>query len=181
MTELIKAGADVRCKDNDGYGGPFIQIELASSPVVRVGERLRRAIGNAPLAFGMYRSTALHLAVLHDGIHTATVLVKAGADVHCDDNKGYALGQHRGPDASLSIGSLSEIVPCFVTLPCRNTALHIAAKNGHTETAIAMFKAGADVHCKNNAGYDLGVHREYVRGGRSVHSGRSCRSVCSAV
>jgi hypothetical protein len=37
----------VRCKDNDGYGGPFIHIELAFSTVVCVGERLRHAIGNA--------------------------------------------------------------------------------------------------------------------------------------
>jgi ankyrin repeat protein len=35
---------------------------------------------------------------------------------------------------------------------CRNTALHLASLKGHTETAMALVKAGADVHCKNNNG-----------------------------
>ncbi len=37
---------------------------------------------------------------------------------------------------------------------CRHTALHIASSNGHTETVKALVAAGADVHCKNNDGYD---------------------------
>ncbi len=36
---------------------------------------------------------------------------------------------------------------------CRGTALHDASQNGHTETAMALVKAGADVHCKDNIGY----------------------------
>jgi hypothetical protein len=36
---------------------------------------------------------------------------------------------------------------------CRYTALHNASVNGHTETAMALVKAGADVRCKNNDGY----------------------------
>ncbi len=36
---------------------------------------------------------------------------------------------------------------------CRRTALHLASFNGHTETAMALVKAGADVHCKENDGY----------------------------
>ncbi len=35
---------------------------------------------------------------------------------------------------------------------CRGTALHLASYNGHTETAIALVEAGADVHCKANNG-----------------------------
>ncbi len=38
-------------------------------------------------------------------------------------------------------------------LLCRRTALHLAAKNGHTETAMALAKAGADVRCKDDVGY----------------------------
>ena len=37
-------------------------------------------------------------------------------------------------------------------LLCRRTALHYASLNGHTETAMALVKAGADVHCKANDG-----------------------------
>ncbi len=36
--------------------------------------------------------------------------------------------------------------------PCRDTALHNASCNGHTETAMALVRAGADVHCKANEG-----------------------------
>ncbi len=32
-------------------------------------------------------------------------------------------------------------------------ALHHASCKGHTETALALVKVGADVHCKNNEGY----------------------------
>ena len=36
---------------------------------------------------------------------------------------------------------------------CRGTALHWASGNGHTETAMALVTAGADVHCKDKYGY----------------------------
>ncbi len=36
---------------------------------------------------------------------------------------------------------------------CRRTALHLASLNGHKELAVALLKAGADVHCKDNDGY----------------------------
>ncbi len=36
---------------------------------------------------------------------------------------------------------------------CRRTALHFASEWGHTETAMALVKAGADVHCKANDGH----------------------------
>ncbi len=44
-----------------------------------------------------------------------------------------------------------ELKECVVGL-CRVTALHYASLKGHTETAIALVKAGADVHCKDNKG-----------------------------
>ncbi len=60
---------------------------------------------------------------------------------------------------------------------CRWTALHLASQQGHTETAMALVTAGADVHCKANNGYGFsGLHPRVgwflaLRGGRSVHSG----------
>jgi hypothetical protein len=36
---------------------------------------------------------------------------------------------------------------------CRRTALHWASMYGHTQTALALVKAGADVHGKDNLGY----------------------------
>ncbi len=69
---------------------------------------------------------------------------------------------------------------------CRDTALHGASKNGHTETALALVKAGADVHYRNRSGYGFSGLRPCVvvvteRGGRSVHSAWSGRSACLAV
>ena len=43
---------------------------------------------------------------------------------------------------------------------CRNTALHIASKCGHTEKAMALVKAGADVHCKNSYGCGVWLARD---------------------
>jgi hypothetical protein len=40
-----------------------------------------------------------------------------------------------------------------VCLLCRNTALHLASQEGHTETAMALVAAGADVHRTFNDGY----------------------------
>ncbi len=37
-------------------------------------------------------------------------------------------------------------------LLCRRTALHLTSYNGHTEIAMALAEAGADVHCKDNEG-----------------------------
>ncbi len=36
---------------------------------------------------------------------------------------------------------------------CSRTALHAASNFGHTATVVALVKAGADVHCKDIAGY----------------------------
>ncbi len=54
------------------------------------------------------------------------------------------------------------------------TALHYASSNGHTETAVALVKAGADVHCMdvNGCGAQAAPSCRWfatVRGGRSVH------------
>ncbi len=35
----------------------------------------------------------------------------------------------------------------------RRTALHYASERGNKYTAVALVKAGADVHCKSNDGY----------------------------
>ncbi len=42
---------------------------------------------------------------------------------------------------------------------CRQTALHLASLNGHTETAKALVAAGVDVHRQDNNGYGSGVCR----------------------
>jgi hypothetical protein len=36
-----------------------------------------------------------------------------------------------------------------VSAPCRNTALHLASQNGHTESVKALLEKGADVDAEN--------------------------------
>jgi hypothetical protein len=82
-------------------------------------------------------------------------LVRAGADVNCTDKYGcgsrgcilVSLGC-RQCGGGRSVDSGVELQEWLVR-PCRDTALHDASCNGHTETAMALVRAGADVHCKN--------------------------------
>ena len=93
---------------------------------------------------------------------TAMALAKAGADVHCKDNDGY--GFSGCILVSVALPVLGRTVrPLGVELQerlfwlCRRTALHLASMEGHTETAMALVKAGADVHDKNDNGYSPGL------------------------
>ena len=43
----------------------------------------------------------------------------------------------------------AKLQECLFWL-CRRTALHLASEKGHTETAMALAKAGADVQCEDN-------------------------------
>jgi ankyrin repeat protein len=102
--------------------------------------------------------TALHLASENGNTETAMALVELGADVHFKSNDGY------GSRASSLCGCVAhsarrtvrplreECQECRFGL-CRRTALHFASEQWHPETAMALVKAGADVHCKSNDGY----------------------------
>ncbi len=104
--------------------------------------------------------TALHLASQNGHTETAMALVKAGADVHSKnkDGHGSALGLHARVfglpqcGGGRSVESGMELQGWLVWL-CRCTALYSASQNGHTETAMALVKAGADVHCTAKDGY----------------------------
>ncbi len=37
----------------------------------------------------------------------------------------------------------------YVSAPCRNTALHLASRKGHTESVKALLEKGADVNAAN--------------------------------
>ena len=86
-------------------------------------------------------------------------LAEAGADVHCKKEFGY--GHGIGWLARASIPTvpgrqawLSSVrAGTGVCLRCRWTALHWAAKEGHTETTKALVAADADVLAKDDDGY----------------------------
>ncbi len=105
------------------------------------------------------RRTALHLASLKGHTETAMALVKAGADVDCKDNDGCGFRRLHRRVAGLSQCGGGRSIDSELGLQewlrrlCRGTAVHWASQNGHTETAMALVKAGADVHCKDNDGY----------------------------
>ena len=74
------------------------------------------------------------------------------------------------------VGRLGLELQEWLAWLCRRTALHLASDNGHTETAMALVKAGADVHCKNTdgCGSALGLRPRVAGmsqcwGGRFVH------------
>ncbi len=107
----------------------------------------------------MCRRTALHLALKRGHTETAVALLKAGADVNCKDNNGYGswasslcgcVAHFTG--AGRSVHSALELQG-RLRWSCRDTALHYASEWGNTETAMALVKAGADVHCKRFYGY----------------------------
>ncbi len=89
--------------------------------------------------------------------------LKAGADVHGKDNVGYCSALQCGPwrvsmlrTACGESFNQSVRAACVHGL-CRFNALHAVSVNGLTETAKALIRAGADVHCKESTkGYALG-------------------------
>ena len=189
---LVKAGADVHCKTNAGCDSRgCILVSLNRHSVGADGPSTRGGAARVPVR--LCRSTALHLASANGHTETALALVKAGADVNCKEPEvGYGLWgcillsvglpQCRG---GRSVHSGVELQECLLRL-CRLTALHYASQNGHTETALALVKAGADVHCTDNDGYGSAlwlppgvVGLPQCGGGRSVHHSMwSCRSAC---
>ena len=68
----------------------------------------------------------------------------------------HVFSTHSAGRTLYSVGRSCESVSGL----CSRTALHRASSNGHTETVLALVEAGADVHCKTNAGYVAGLPHE---------------------
>ncbi len=89
---LVKAGADVHCKDNDGYG--FLAASWSHRHVTQCGaDGPSTRAGAAGVAVWLCRRTALHYASSNGYTATAMALVKAGADVRCKANDGYGFSR----------------------------------------------------------------------------------------
>ena len=114
----------------------------------------------------LIRWNALDIASENGHTETVKALVAAGADVHCKDDDGYRRRcELRG---CLHSDSIADRAVEGVLL-CRDTALHKASENGHTETVKALVATGADVHCKNSIRFARGrcalLHGLVVRQG----------------
>ncbi len=179
---LVKAGADLHGKTNDGYGFSTLHP--------RVGWVSDSVGADGPST----SSVAARVRVLAVQVDGAALCV--GERPHRDGDgagqggRGLALQGHQrvrfleaasscrwgvAVRGGRSVQSGAELQECLLWL-CRRTALHDALLNGHTETAMALVKAGADVHGKENNGYGCSrLHSHVVRvsqcgGGRSIHS-----------
>ncbi len=99
------------------------------------------------------------MASLKGHTELAMALVKARADVHSKNYYGYgsrtASSSRWVRDSAGAAGPSTRGVALqeWLRRLCRWTAVHWASQNGHTETAMALVEAGADVHCKANEGY----------------------------
>jgi hypothetical protein len=143
---LVEAGADVRCKNNEGYGSRgCILVPLNRHSAGRtVGPLGCGAAGVAGSAVQQY-GAALCVAQRPHG----------DGDGAGQGGRGRALqGERRVRFSGCIVGSSTrlELQERLVRL-CSNTALHLALRYGHTVTAMALVKAGADVRCKDKYGY----------------------------
>ncbi|GLD94384.1 hypothetical protein PINS_up002995 [Pythium insidiosum] len=126
-------------------GRQFVVAELAT----------RHADVNARDAMGR---TALHWALRHNHVQTASVLLTAGADPLVHDHIGL-LPLGCGAESGLLSGAMVDLfVQHRVDMNARmmrtgDTPLHLALRNGHRESALALIERGdADVNCLNNEG-----------------------------
>jgi hypothetical protein len=149
---LAKAGADVHCKDNEGYGFSGCILVPLGSP---------QCWADGPWTRGGAAGVAV-LAVQNDGAAQSVAQRPHGdGDGAGQGGRGRALQGQQGVRCSgcVLVSSVCRsagrtVRPLGAELRerlfwlCRRTALHLTSWFGHTETAMALAKAGADVHCK---------------------------------
>ncbi len=178
---LVKAGADVLCKDNDGYGS---QAASSRRWFPTVSGRTVRPLGaeRQEWLFGLCRDTALHWASFNGHTELAIALVKASAD---KDNDGYCL-------RAVCILVSSDGHSAGRTVCCKSARLATQADGAALRVAGRPHRDGNGT-CRGGRGRALQgqsrvrssgcLHPRVVgspqcRGGRSVHSGCSCTSAC---
>jgi hypothetical protein len=157
---LVEAGADVHCKDNDGYGSLFLGcmlVALVWHSVGADGPSTRGGAAGVPCLAVQVDGAARRFSQRPHGDGDGAGEGGRGRALQDQQRVRFSPGcilvwmlchSARRTDRPLGV----ELRECLVWL-CRRTALHLACVNGHPETAMALVKAGADVHCKANDGY----------------------------
>ena len=102
-------------------------------------------------------NTALHFAASEGHLETARLLLERGADVNSQNNEGLTPLQQ----ASQGMREGCLDIVCLLLEHradwdpgdnCKNTALHLAASNGHLEAARILLERGANIDFRNNGG-----------------------------
>jgi hypothetical protein len=84
-------------------------------------------------------------------------LIADRANVNKANNKGCAAQQRaRRAGVLRRLFCSGSLIDISGSLPCRYTALHCAAVNGHTNAAVPLLVGGADETIKNKDGLILG-------------------------
>jgi hypothetical protein len=99
------------------------------------------------------RETALHLASSNGRTEIVRALLEKGADVKAEDNTKCAFSCGLcWTNAACTRWQGCARFACWpsVSAPSRNTALHLASRNGHAANVKALLDKGAAVNAENN-------------------------------
>ena len=100
------------------------------------------------------RKTALHLASKNGHTESVKALLEKGAAANVENNYKCAFScllYRTGDGCTRRQGCAPLGSWLSVSAPCRNTALHLASRNGDTETVKALLEKGADVNAENGS------------------------------
>jgi hypothetical protein len=97
------------------------------------------------------RNTALHLASRNGDTESVKALLEKGADVSAANYHTCAIFLFDGRWLQAPAKAMRRFGSWWsVSAPCRETALHDASRNGHTESVKALLGKGAAVNAANN-------------------------------
>ena len=161
---LIAAGADVKAKSHTGETALMWAARMGHTETVEellaAGADLN-ATSNGWPEYGM---TALTAAARYGHTETALALIAAGADLEgalIAAASSGGVGDPRLETWSRCTGdqctaTATALIAAGADLEAKDrngmTALHVAARNGHTEVVTALIAAGADLDAKNDDG-----------------------------
>ena len=154
VQKLIKAGADVNLRNNQG-DTPLYRAALdkaADNNRLEIIQELIKAGADVNLR-NNEGDTPLSKATFHGRLEIVQKLIKAGADVNLRNNQGDTPLYDAAFYGYLEI--VQELIKAGADVNVKvrgDTPLHNAAENGYLEIVQELIKAGADVNLRNNQG-----------------------------